>query len=114
MTIRKFHLYLADLNPRRGTEPGKVRPVVVVQTDLLNNTHPSTLVCPLTTQVVPGSELLRVHLSPKTSSGLREESDILVDQVRAIDNRRFKKEIGRLTEPQRFRLLENLRILLLE
>ncbi|MBI3322081.1 MAG: type II toxin-antitoxin system PemK/MazF family toxin [Candidatus Omnitrophica bacterium] len=114
MTIRKFHLYLADLNPRRGTEPGKVRPVVVVQTDLLNNTHPSTLICPITTQVVPESELLRVHLPPRLPSGLREESDILVDQVRAIDNRRFKKEIGRLTEPQRFRLLENLRILLLE
>ena len=52
MTIKKFHLYLADLNPRMGTEPGKTRPVVVVQTDLLNTTHPSTLVCPLTTKVV--------------------------------------------------------------
>ena len=42
MTIKKFHLYLADLNPRMGTEPGKTRPVVVIQTDLLNPTHPST------------------------------------------------------------------------
>lgn len=114
MTIRKFHLYLADLNPRRGTEPGKVRPVVVIQTDLLNNTHPSTLICPITTRVIPDSQILRVHLSPRGPSGLRQESDILVDQVRAIDNRRLKKEIGRLTEPQRSHLLENLRILLLE
>lgn len=114
MKIRKFHLYWADLNPRRGTEPGKIRPVVVVQTDLLNNLHPSTIVCPLTTQIVRGAELLRVHLRPGNPTGLSKEADILVDQVRAIDNRRFKKELGRLPESERERLRENLRILLLE
>ena len=36
MNIKKFSIYSADLNPRIGTEPGKVRPVVVVQTNLLN------------------------------------------------------------------------------
>ena len=114
MKIRKFHLYLADLNPRQGTEAGKVRPVVVVQTDLLNDVHPSTIICPTTTQVTGGAKLLRVHLSAGSPTGLREESDVLVDQIRAIDNRRFKKEIGRLPEPQKAALQENLRILLLE
>lgn len=114
MRIRKFHLYLADLNPRRGTEPGKIRPVVVIQTDLLNDAHPSTIVCPMTTQVVRSWELLRVHLRPGNPTGLTQESDILVDQIRAIDNRRFKKEIGRLTELEREHLRENLQILLLE
>ena len=43
MKARRGVLYLADLNPRRGTEPGKVRPVLVIQTDLLNDAgHPST------------------------------------------------------------------------
>ncbi|MFN2427725.1 MAG: type II toxin-antitoxin system PemK/MazF family toxin, partial [Candidatus Binatia bacterium] len=43
MKIRRGVLYLADLSPRLGTEPGKTRPVLVVQTDLLNETgHPST------------------------------------------------------------------------
>lgn len=114
MKIQKFHLYGADLNPHRGTEPGKVRPVVVVQTNLLNDVHPSTLICPITTQVTRGSELLRVHLRPGNPTGLSQESDVLVDQVRAIDNRRFKKEIGHLTESERGRLRENLQILLLE
>ena len=48
MNIQKFHIYLADLNPSFGTEPGKVRPVVVVQTDQINLFHHSTIVCPLT------------------------------------------------------------------
>ena len=34
--VRRGALYLADLSPRRGSEPGKVRPVLVIQTDLLN------------------------------------------------------------------------------
>ncbi len=114
MKIRKFHLYLADLNPRLGTEPGKVRPVVVVQTDLLNDTHPSTIICPVTSQVIHQAQLLRVHLSAGRPAGLREASDILVDQIRAIDNRRFKRQIGHLSEKQRERLLENLKILVLE
>ena len=37
MKIKKFGIYIADLNPRHGTELGKIRPVVVVQTNLLNN-----------------------------------------------------------------------------
>ncbi len=113
MRIQKFHVYLADLNPRMGTEPGKVRPVVVAQTDLLNETHPSTVICPITTKVTRESHILRVHLA-KGASGLREDSDILVDQVRAIDNLRFKKHLGQLTDRQREKLLENLRMVVLE
>lgn len=114
MRIAKFHLYLADLNPHRGTEPGNARPVAVVQTDLLNNIHPSTIVCPITSHVIREAQFLRVHLSAGRPTGLRETSDILVDQIRAIDNRRFKKEIGHLSKRQREHLLENLKILVLE
>ena len=113
MKIEKFHIYLADLNPQLGTEPGKIRPVVVIQTDLLNNIHASTLICPVTSNIVPEAAVLRVHLSKK-ESGLNKDSDILVDQIRAIDNRRFKKPIGKLALHHREQLLENLRVLLLE
>ncbi len=112
MKIEKGCIYLADLNPRLGTEPGKVRPVVVVQTDLLNNIHPSTVVCPITTNVVAGVEILRVHITGKIS-GLKEDSDILVDQVRAIDNRRFIRHLGRLTDAQAEQLWANLQTLIL-
>jgi len=113
MKIRKFHIYLADLSPRFGTESGKTRPVVVVQTNLLNEGHPSTMVCPITTQIVPAASILRVHLSKKENH-LPKDSDILVDQVRAIDNARFLKKLGELTLTQRAQLIENLQILLLE
>jgi len=109
--IKKGHVYLADLNPRIGTEPGKVRPVVVVQTDLLNGFHPSTIVCPITTHVSLKTELLRVHLATG-EGGLKEPSDILVDQIRAIDNRRFVKKTGVLSPRHLKKLVENLNVLL--
>jgi len=96
-----------------GTEPGKIRPVVVVQTDLLNGTHPSTIICPITTQVAKEARILRVHLA-KGTAGLKQDSDILVDQIRAIDNRRFRKHLGQLSEHQQETLLENLRVVVLE
>jgi mRNA interferase MazF len=111
MEIKKWHVYMADLNPRMGTEPGKVRPVVVVQTDLLNGIHPSTVICPLTTKVQPKSRYLRVHLSEK-EAGLKKKSDIMLDQIRAIDNRRFLTRLGKLSRQNQVKLSENLRILL--
>lgn len=95
--IRRGWLYLADLNPQRGTEPGKVRPVLVLQSDLLNNLHPSTVVVPLTTKVHKEASHLRVHLK-KGEAGLEHESDVLLDQVRAVDNRRFIQPIGPLSK----------------
>ncbi|MBW2403836.1 MAG: type II toxin-antitoxin system PemK/MazF family toxin, partial [Deltaproteobacteria bacterium] len=60
MQISYGTLYIADLNPARGSEPGKHRPVLVVQTDLLNQAnHPSTWVLPCTTRLV-GENVLRV------------------------------------------------------
>jgi mRNA interferase MazF len=86
--VRRGSLYLADLSPRRGSEPGKVRPVLVIQTDLLNEAgHPSTWVLPCTTRL-SGESLLRVSL-PRGIAGNRQECEVMIDQSRAIDNGRF-------------------------
>ena len=109
MRIEQYDIWLADLNPTRGTEPGKTRPVVVVQTDLLNNEHLSIIICPVTTNVQENIDLLRVHLK---KDQLKKLSDILVDQVRAIDNKRLVKKLGHLTRDQREKLKENLKIVM--
>jgi len=109
MKIKQFEIWLAKLNPEKGTEPGKVRPVVIVQTDLLNESHPSLIICPITTNVLTESELLRVHLN---EGQLEVLSDILVDQIRAIDKKRLISKLGELTPSQADRLGENIKILL--
>ena len=109
MKIKQFEIWLANLNPAKGTEPGKVRPVVIVQTDLLNESHPSLIICPITTNVLPESELLRVHLNKGQIEVL---SDILVDQIRAIDKKRLISKLGELTSRQADRLCENIKMIL--
>ena len=85
---KRGEIWLADLNPRRGTEPGRTRPVLIVQAQaLLDAEHPSTLVVPLTTQLVDAAEPLRIRI--RASGSLKKDSDALIDQVRAIDNRRL-------------------------
>ncbi|MBN1609460.1 MAG: type II toxin-antitoxin system PemK/MazF family toxin [Polyangiaceae bacterium] len=98
MQIVNGALYAADLAPRCGTEPGKVRPVLVVQSDLLNCTgHPSTWVLPCTTRLA-GNSLLRVAL-PRGIAGNARTCEVMIDQSRAIDNRRFRRLLGRLPGP---------------
>lgn len=99
MKIKQYDIWIADLNPRFGTETGKTRPVVIVQTDLLNKFHPSTIICPITTNIKLDAEILRVHLS-KGSAKLKGDYDIVIDQIRAIDNKQLLKKIGELSLQQ--------------
>lgn len=86
--LNRGEIWLADLDPRRGTEPGKTRPVLIVQSQaLLDAGHPSTLVVPLTTSLVQDAEPLRLRVP--AAGRLRRDSDLLIDQLRAIDNRRL-------------------------
>lgn len=112
MAIKQFEIWIADLNPRVGTEPGKTRPVLVVQTDLLNKIpHPSTIVCPITTNVRHDSDILRVHLK-KGIANLHKACDIMIDQIRAIDNKRLTKKIGILPDEVADLVKENISIVL--
>lgn len=108
--IFRNEIWLADLDPQFGTETGKTRPVVIIQSDILNEAeHPSTIICPITTKL-QNATILRVRLNPK-ENGINKNSDILVDQIRTIDNSRFIKKIGSLTANQIKQLDKNLKIL---
>ncbi len=111
MKIKQYQVWIADLNPGIGTESGKIRPVVIIQSDLLNSIHPSTIVCPITSNVQLESEILRVHLK-KGMANLKEDCDILIDQIRAVDNKRLQKKIGTLPEELEFVIKQNLAIIL--
>lgn len=112
MSIKQFEIWIADLNPRIGTEPGKSRPVLVIQTDLLNKIpHPSTIICPITTNIEKEADILRVHLK-KGMANLHENCDIMIDQLRAIDNKRLIKKVGDLPSELIDRVKENIIITL--
>jgi len=91
MRCRRGEIRLVNLNPSRGTEAGKIRPCIVLQSDLLNEAeHLSTTVIPLTTRLIDAAAPLRFRVAQRDN--LKADSDAMIDQVRTIDNRRFSGE----------------------
>jgi mRNA interferase MazF len=112
MKIKQNEIWTADLESQIGTETGKTRPVLIVQTDLLNNVlHPSTIICPITTNITSEAEILRVHIA-KGVANMRENSDIIIDQLRSIDNKGFLKKIGKLPQDLAEKVKKNIMIVL--
>jgi len=112
MNIKQYEIWIADLNPQMGTEPGKTRPIIILQTNLLNKIdHPSTIICPITTKVQNEADILRVHIE-KGAANVHDNCDIMLDQIRAIDNKRLLKRIGMLPTDKILKVIENLKIVL--
>ncbi len=110
--MQQYEIWIADLNPQIGTEAGKTRPVLVVQTNLLNKIpHPSTIVCPITTNIQKESDILRVHIK-KGMTNLNENCDVMIDQIRAIDNKRLIKKVGILPNDLIMKVKENIAIVI--
>lgn len=110
MKIEHGVLYLADLSPQMGTESGKIRPVIVIQTNLLNRVnHPSTWILPCTTKL-SGESLLRV-IMPEKIAGNRERCEVMIDQSRTIDNKRFIKKFNPVPRLILHEIKEKLRLL---
>ncbi len=113
MTIqpKRWHIYVVDLEPLIGTKPGKQRPCLAIQpTEFAEAGLQSTVVLPLTSQIIEGAaHPLRVRI-PKGVCGLKTESDALVDQILAWDNQLFREELGIIPEA----LQENVKAALLD
>ncbi len=97
--IERGTIWLANLNPGKGTEPGKTRPVLIFQDQaLLDAGHPSTIIIPLTTNLIDDAEPLRVRV--KAQEQLERNSDLLIDQIRTIDNKRLTSGPLATLEPE--------------
>jgi mRNA interferase MazF len=92
MAYKRGCIYLANFNPSKGAEPGKIRPCLIMQSDLLNEAgHPSTTLIPLTSQSIQDAAPLSYRIAAR--EGLESDSDIMLDQTRTIDNRRITSDM---------------------
>ena len=93
--FKKGEIYLARLNPKKGNEVGKVRPILIYQTNLLNECdHPTTIILPISTKLIDNAYPLRYRVNKRDK--LEQDSDILCEQKRAKDNNRIISD--RLTQ----------------
>ncbi|MFY0607858.1 MAG: type II toxin-antitoxin system PemK/MazF family toxin [Cyclobacteriaceae bacterium] len=107
----KFEIWLSNLNPQRGTEVGKVRPVLIVKTPLMTELSESTIICPFTT-TPSTSRITKVKVEASDTSGLTTQSWIIIDQIRTIDKKRLIKKLGELPEHYHDQVNQNLKIML--
>ena len=93
--INRGDMYYADLNPVRGSEQGGVRPVLVIQNNRGNRYSPTVIVAAMSGRVV-GKTHLPTHCKVRAQGALREESLVLLEQIRTIDKQRLQNYIGQL------------------
>jgi mRNA interferase MazF len=95
ISIKKGDILLINFEPVRGSEQGRVRPALVVQNDVLNRFSPITIVTPITSRIYSKEYPTNVEIT-KFESGIKLDSTILTNQIRAVNKSRIIKKIGSL------------------
>ena len=94
--MKRGEIYRADLDPVLGSEQGGVRPVLIVQNDLGNQSSPTVIVAPLTSRRKRLRQPTHVLVLPP-EGGLRQPSQVLCEQVRTLGKSRLTDYLGELT-----------------
>jgi len=106
MRFLRGHIYIADLEPVRGSEQGRTRPVIILSNDAINATSPVITIAPLTS-ASNVSRLLRTDVFVAASeAGLSVDSVVMLSQIRTIAKSRITKELGELSSAT-MALIEN-------
>ncbi len=93
MTVSRGEIWLADLNPVRGSEQAGTRPVLVMQTDAINRFTTTVLAIPFTTNLRRAA-LPSCILVAAGEGGLSSDSVALCHQLRVPDKTRLTKRLG--------------------
>ena len=93
--FRRGDLYLANMNPFKGSEQSGTRPVLVLQNNAGNFYAPTLIVAPVTTRLY--KQDLPTHLVIGKEGGLYERSMIELEQIRVLDKQRCMFYIGKLS-----------------
>lgn len=94
----KWHIFLADLDPVVGSEQGKIRPVLIISEEEINQILPVVNVLPITSRK-PGRRVYPTEvLIPAFTGGLEKESIVLCYQIRTLDKRRLIRDMGKIED----------------
>jgi mRNA interferase MazF len=93
--LKRGDIIMANFEPVRGSEQGGIRPAIIIQNDISNKYSPTTIVAPITSKLQTKIHITNIPL-PKKDSKLKDDSTILLNQIRTIDKSRIKKIISSL------------------
>ncbi len=89
-------VYLVNFDPTLGSEIKKTRPAVIIQNDLGNRFNSITIVAPITSAKRKAYRVYVQITAPE--GGLKKDSTVLLDQIRATDKQRLNKCLGHLSD----------------
>jgi mRNA interferase MazF len=89
MVVKRFEVYLINLDPTVGDEIQKTRPCLVISPDEMNRYIGTVMIAPLTTKG-------RLYPSRVTCYFQDKEGQIVLDQIRTVDKTRLLKRMGQL------------------
>ncbi len=98
LMIKRGDVYYANLDPVKGHETGKTRPVVVIQNDIGNMYSPTTIVA-IVTEYSDKKASYPICVTVKKGKGLKKKSIVNLSQIRTIDKKRLKvQKITKLSD----------------
>lgn len=86
--VERGEIYLADLDPIAGSEQGGVRPVLIIQNDIVNYISTTTIIACLTSHFFKKIRL-PTHVLVKAKNGLTHDSIVMLEQIKTIDKSRI-------------------------
>ena len=95
MGFKRGDIVTVNLNPKKGHEVGKIKPVVIVSNDDENDILDTVILMPLSTDLIDDMEPYRMRISKRDN--LMQNSDILINQIRTLSKQRIGKKIAELT-----------------
>lgn len=107
---KQGEIYLADLNPTKGHEQSGVRPVLIMQNDILSKNLNTVIIAPITSNLNAKGKLTTYFL-PKEMSHLKQDSIVLLFQIRTLDKKRLQKKITKLQEEEIISIKEQLKFI---
>jgi mRNA interferase MazF len=104
--MKQREIYLADLNPTKGSEQRGIRPVVVISGNAMNDHLGIAITCPLSTKIKNYAGC--IVLKPNRENGLSETSEVLTFQIRTVAKERLIKKQGTISEKELGTIIQGL------
>ena len=106
MELNRGDIVIVNLYPKKGDEVGKIRPAVIISGDDENIILDTVILMPLSTDRIDNMTPYRMRIVAR--EGLKEDSDILINQIRALSKARIKEKIAKITSAEYDAIIQNL------
>lgn len=106
MEYNRGDIVIVNLYPKKGDEVGKIRPAVIISGDDENAILDTLILMPLSTDLIDNMNPYRMRIAKREA--LKEDSDILINQIRTLSKTRIKEKIARLTSVEYDALIAHL------